>query len=464
MRAALLIAALLLLRPSPVPENIADAFRRAATAAEAGQFAAAADSLNLAAAHLPDDPETLYRAGAADLSAGRFDSAARRLQRAGDRGGWTPARRVLLGDAYLGQGDRDAAVMQWEAALAELPDNDAILSRLAPSYEAAGRYADAIAMLTRRAQTGAPDPALIYRLALLTAATSPAEAPGWLTQAASLPSAFAPQAERLQRAIAAALTQNDEAYLYGRVGYELVQMQEWSLAEHALAKAVVINPQYADAYAYLGLARDAQGRDGEADYLKAVELAPDSPLTQFLLGRHYRQTSQNARALPYLEAAQQLDPANPALAAEIGQAYAAQNDLLNAEMWLSEAVRLAPRSPDFWLLLARFHIDYDWKVPEQGLPAARQAVGLAPESAAAQDLFGYALVLTGDLFNGEESLRRALALDPELAAAHYHLGRLYALQNRTAQARSAFNQALTLDPDGPYGNQALRALAALPPP
>jgi len=463
LRAGLLIAALLALSPSPWPADLADAFRRAEAASAAGQFAAAADALNMAAARLPDDAETLERAGAADLAAGRFESAVRRLQRAGDLGGWTPARRVRLGDAYQGLGDPAAATEQWEQALNELPDNDAILSRLAASYEAAGRYPDAIAMLTRRVQAGAIDPALIYRLALLTTATAPAEASGWLTQAASLSSEFAPQAERLRRAIAAAQAQEDEAYLYGRAGYELIQMQEWALAGLALTQAVALNPAYADAHAYLGLALDMQGQDGAASYRRAVELAPESPLTQFLFGLHYRRLGQAAQALPYLEAAQKLDPANPAIAAEMGGAYAALNDLPQAEHWFSEAVRLAPRDAQFWLLLARFHLDYDWKVPELGLPAARQAVGLDAESAAAHDTLGFALVLTGDLLNGEESLKRALQLDPELASAYYHLGRLYLQQDKTAEARAALEQAVTLDPDGPYGNLALRALASLPP-
>jgi tetratricopeptide (TPR) repeat protein len=405
----------------------------------------------------------VYRAGFADLAAGRFDSAIRRIPRAGALLGWTPAMRVALGDAYFGQGDRTAAIAQWELALADLPQDDALLARLAASYEALGQYPQALDILNRRLQTGALDPALLYRLALLTAATRPGEANARLEVAASTPSQFASNAAALLQALREAQAANDEAYLFGRVGYELIQLQEWALAEHALTQAVTLNPQYADAYAYLGLAQDSQGRDGKAAYESAVQSAPNSALAQYLFGLHYRRLGQSAQAVPYLKAAQALDPQNPALAAELGGAYAAQNDLINAEKWLSEAVALAPRDAQFWLLLARFHVDNEYKVPEQGLPAARMAVGLNPESALAADAFGYALIITGDTVNGQKSLERALSLDPNLASAYYHFGLYYAAQNLPAEARVMLNHALALDPQGPYGSLALKALSLLGP-
>jgi tetratricopeptide (TPR) repeat protein len=421
--------------------------------------------LGQAAARLPYDGYIVYRAGLADLAAQRYASAARRLQQAAGLTGWSPALRAALGDAYFGQGDHAGAVAQWEQALADLPDaagRDTLLMRLAEVHEAAGRYADAIDALARRLEGGAAEPVFLYRLALLTAATTPADAVARLTTVTVLPSEFAAPADRLLRAVQAGLDQGDPAYLYGRVGYELIQLQEWPLAEYALSQAVALNPDYADAYAYLGLAQDSQGKDGTAAFQKAVALAPTSALAQYLLGLHYRRLGQSAQALPYLQAAQKLDPSNPALLAEIGGAYAAQNDLMNAENAFTEAVRLAPKDPQFWLLLARFHVDNEWKVAELGLPAARMAVGLNPESAPAHDALGYALVVSGDLVNGRESLERALQLDPNLAAAHYHLGLYSAIQNNAAEARAALERALALDPEGPYGNLALKALALLP--
>lgn len=463
VRGLALILALLLLSPNALPLAVSETIRRADEAAAGQDFTAAADALDEAAARLPYDGTLAYRAGLANLNAGRFDDALKHLNRADALNAWPASLRVAVGDAYWGKGDRAAAIAQWERALAELPDDDALLARLAESYETVGRFEDALAMGERRLQHGATEPRALYRLALITAALSPAEALARLRVVADLPSEYASPANTLLQSIQAAQREQDEAYTFGRVGYELIQVREWALAERALTQAVALNPNYADAQAYLGLALDEQAKDGEAAFQRAAALAPDSALVQYLFGLHYRRRGESAQALPYLEAAQKLDPQNPALAAEIGGAYAAQNDLPNAEIWFTRAVELAPNDAQFWLLLARFHVDYEWKVAELGLPAARMAVGLNPESALAADALGYALIVTGDFVNGQKSLERALAIDPNLASAYYHFGLFYAIQNRAEEAQAVLNHVLALDPEGPYGKLALKVLALISP-
>ncbi|MGQ0602984.1 MAG: tetratricopeptide repeat protein [Anaerolineales bacterium] len=462
LRLIALLAVLLVLSPNAVPLAIPEAFQRAALAERNGDAAAAASALNEAAQRLPNDGAVAYRSGMADLAAQRFNSAALRLQRAAELTGWTPALHLALGDALAGSGDRAGALAQWEAALQAAPTDDALLTRLAFTYEAEGDYERAIAAYAQRFQNGVTDPAMLYRLALLTAVTKPEDAVARLTVVTNVPSEYAPRAQALQRAIEAGLSEGDPAYTFGRVGYELIQFQDWALAEHALTQAVTLNPEYADAFAYLGLAQDAQNKDGEAAYQRAVDISADSPLAQYLFGLHYRKQGESAKALPYLQAAQQLDPQNPAIVAEIGGAYAAQGDFISAESWFNKSVELAPRDPQFWLLLARFYIDNEFKIAELGLPAARMAVGLDPNSALAADALGYALIISGDFVNGEKNLQRAVTLDPNLASAYYHFGLYYAIRNKGEEARAALNHALALDPQGNYGNLALKALALVP--
>jgi tetratricopeptide (TPR) repeat protein len=326
----LLLLALLALNPNALPLAVTENFQRAQSATAAGDYAAAADALANASARLPYDGYIEYRAGLADISAQRFEPAIRRLKRAGDRLGWTPTLRVALGDAYLGYGDRAAAVEQWEHALVDLPADRALRQRLANNYEVLGRYPEAIRVLNQRVEMGDTDPALLYRLAVLTAVTEPASAIARLNVVLGVPGPFASSAQALLGAVEGGLNEGDEAYTYGRVGFVLIQLEEWGLAEYALTRALALNPQYADAHAYLGLALDMQQKEGEAAYVEAVRLQPDSPLAQYLLGLHYRRAGESTKALPYLQTAQKLDPDNPAIAAEIGGAYAAQNDLINA--------------------------------------------------------------------------------------------------------------------------------------
>jgi tetratricopeptide (TPR) repeat protein len=463
LRALLLLLAVLWLAPQPVLRPIAALLAAAQAATTAEDYPAAADSLANAAARLPYDAYLNHRAGLSEISAGRFSDAIRHLSLAAEQASWTPARRVALGDAFAGLQDEAAAREQWTLALAETPDDDELLARLANSYEAAALYPQAIATLTELARVRANDSSVYYRLALLTAATQPGEALARLTLAADIAPELEPATRLLIEAVEAGRAAGDEAYTFGRIGYALIQLGEWPLAEVALTEALNRNGEYADAFAYLGLAQDMQDKDGQPNYERALALAPGSPLAQFLMGLHWRRLGDSNNALPYLKTAQSLDPQNPAVAAEIGGAYAALGDLTSAEIWFTEAVRKDEQNPSFWLLLARFYVDHEYHMAELGLPAARMAVGLNPASALAADALGYALVLTGDLVNAEKMLLRALELDSSLASGYYHLGLLYQRQQRPAEAETVLNHALALDPDGTYGGLALKALASLGP-
>jgi tetratricopeptide (TPR) repeat protein len=462
LRALGLVLAVLVSGAQPGVVPLAQALRAGDAAAARQDYPAAADALAEAADRWPYSGSLLFRAGLAELVAGRFSAARGHIEAAAALDGWNSDRRLALGDAWWGEDDQAAAVAQWELALAERPADPDLLDRLARGYEALGAHAQAIQALSALAQQRS-DAQALYRLALLTASTQPAEALPRLRLAADLDAVIAPIAEALMAAIEAGQASGSPAYLYGRVGFELVRLAEWALAEVALGQATALDPDYADAFAYLGLAQDALGKDGQAAYAAAVALAPESALVQYLYGLHFRRLAQSQEALPYLHAAQRLDPQNPAIAAELGGAYASLGELAQAEIWLAQAVSLNEQDGQFWLLLARFYIDHEYHVPELGLPAARMAVSLNPDSALAADALGHALALTGDPANARKLLERALALDPALASAHYHLGLLQEQQGQTAEAESSLNQALSLDPQGTYGGLALEALSRLTP-
>jgi tetratricopeptide (TPR) repeat protein len=461
-RALAVLVAVLLLQPQPVVLPLVRAFQAGQAAGASQDYGAAADAWAESAQRLPYSSQALYQAALAEISAGRFEAAVGHLKAAAALDGWTAARRIALGDAYTGLGDTTSAVDQWEQALADQPGDDALLARLANSYEALGRYPDALRVLRDLVGLRPGDSAARYRLALVSAAAEPESAMSALSLAGDLAPELKPALQPIIDSVQTGAEAGDRAYTFGLVGYSLIQLKEWGLAEFALTTAVTLNPSYADAHAYLGLAQDMGGKDGQSAYETAVALAPESAMAQYLLGLHWRRQGDSQAALPYLKAAEALDSKNPALAAELGGAYAALGDLTAAEAWLTQAVSLDSQNAEFWLLLARFYVDNDFHVAEAGLPAARMAVGLAPQSALAADALGYALVVTGDLVNGAKMLERALALDGQQSSIFLHLGLLYTRQGRRAEAEAALNHALALDPEGYYGGLALRALSQLP--
>lgn len=463
LRAGLVVGFFLITAAQPFLLAIAPALRAAETATAQENYDAAADAMQVAYLRLPYAGYVTYRSALTDISAKRFAAAARKLEITASLEGWNITRRIALGDALLGMDQREAALKQWELARTLEPNDPALLARLAKYYEDLGRYPEAKEALAQLTQLQPENTAALYRLALLTVATAPNDAPARLSLLAELAPNYADTAHRLLNAIQESQATNNIVYSFGRVGFELLQLQEWALAEVALTQAVTLDSNYADAYVYLGLAQDRQQKDGFAAYETAIKLAPTSPLAQFFMGLYYRRVGKPETAIPYLKEANRLDPQNPGIMAEIAGAYASLSDLQQAEAWFVQAVQIAPRTAQFWLLLAQFYVDHDYHVAEAGLPAARQAVSLAPENPAALDALGFALTLTGDLTNGEKMLERAIALNPELASAFYHLGVLYLKQNKTTEATAAWNRALYLDPTGPYGNMALKALSSLTP-
>ena len=111
--------------------------------------------------------------------------------------------------------------------------------------------------------------------------------------------------------------------------------------------------------------------------------------------------------------------------------------------------------------MAQFYLDNDLKVAEGGLIAAKRAVELAPDSAAAHDVLGQALYLTAKFKESESTLLTANALDPESARVYLHLGLLYIEMKRPTEAKAALNAAANLDAGGPIAALAFKALARL---
>lgn len=165
-----------------------------------------------------------------------------------------------------------------------------------------------------------------------------------------------------------------------------------------------------------------------------------------------------------------IEPTNVTHLLDIAHAYQREDDLVSAEVWLQEAVRVQPREEIAWIALARFYLDTSPGDSESGLMAARRAVALAPEDSAALDVLGWAQFLTGRIRLAETNLLAARERDPENSAVCYHLGRLLLEQERIDQAREIFQQILTMDrscrdcrpvESGPYAALASRELVRL---
>src|SRR5690606_38040013 len=132
--------------------------------------------------------------------------------------------------------------------------------------------------------------------------------------------------------------ETDRAFANAQLAPVLMAHEAWPLAAYALEQALLHNPRYADAMAYLGLVRDQLGEDGLPALNEAVALAPENALVRYALGRHYALAGDYDSALIALIQAASLDPENPAILGELSAAYRASGDLERAVAWLKQAV------------------------------------------------------------------------------------------------------------------------------
>jgi len=412
-------------------------------------------------ARQPWDASRANSAGLASLASGDYDTAIADLTIAAKLGGWTPDLHIAIGDAYSGKNDLKTALTEWEAALPNRLNDADLLNRLARGYEALGKYPEASAALRSLVALQPQNAVARYRFGLVLSVIDPASAPQHLALAAGMDPSVGPFASSLNKAVEAGLKANDKAYTYGVVGYALISLREYPLAKAALLRAIEERPNFADAYAYLGLAEDELGNDGTYAYTRALDMKPDLPLANYLIGLHYRRLGKSDEAIKSLTKAFALDNSNAAAAAELGSTYTDMADLPNAETWYRQAVRVAPDDATFWLLLAEFYANHELKLESDALQSAQKAVELAPDSAEAYDTLGYIQYQNDSQKDAEANLLKAKDLDPKRASTFFHLGLLYLDSNRSEEAKQNLEKATSLDAGGPIAEQAFKALARL---
>jgi len=432
--------------------------RQAERAMGEERFAAASSYYSLAARRLPWQPALWEHAAQAALSGGDPQAAIPLFERAEDKKALSPQGWLAWGDAYQQRGDLASALATWQAGIVQHGPSAAIYARLARAYRLRGDYPAAITAWHALLDLNAGDADAHYQLGLLLAAIAPELALPELMQAARLDPGLDAPVQGLRASLNAALLVDDRPYQLLISGRALAALGEWDLAAEAFRRAVAARRDYAEAWAWLGEARQHMGADGLPDLQRALLLDPDSPSVSALVGLYWQRQGRADQALAYFQKAVRLEPGNAAWQAAAGSAAEQTGDLVKSLAYYKQAVALDPQGAAYWRSLAAFCARYQVEVTETGLPAARHLIELAPKNWQSQDVMGQVAQAAGDPLSAEKYYLGALELAPEQAAPHFHLGVLYLLMGRAQPAYDNLAKARKLDPDGPYGWQAGRLL------
>ncbi len=438
------VAVLLMARPD---DSITRSFvNEAAQSSSAARYQRAADYLNLAATRQPWNATVALRAAEVAIQRHRYDEAETQLRQAEQAGAEPLAVALLRADLAEQQHHFADAIQQWQSILAQHPDETDFYPRLINAYLQLERWSEA-QQAAGHWLSQAPDSAdAHWVLAKVLALSDPEQARAHFQQ---VPAEAA-------RDFLAALSQPDQAVRALLLGRAYLAQNDLPLAQRAFDAAIAVNPNYAEAYAYAGFARDQRGLDGQAQLDRAVEIDGELVVARYFRARHAWQHGQLDQALSDLQVASARDPANVLIATELGRVYIQRSDLAKAEQWLIKARDLKPDDPNIWRALAELYVGRSYGPPAQQVSTAQKLVQLLPQDAEARVWLGRAYLLSGDQAAAQRELDKAVELDPQLAAAHFYLGHVLGLA--TEAGRAEYEQAVTLDPDGPVGKAAQRAL------
>jgi tetratricopeptide (TPR) repeat protein len=377
-----------------------------------------------AAQRLPWRPDLYELAGHAYYHAEDYLSADEMYRIALDHDALSPAGWVAWGDVNYLNGDHTGAANIWRTAFGHGNVSDALYSRLAEVYQQEGDYSLAAQFLQKYVTTRPADAPAHYRLGLLLTLSDPSSALSELSTASQQDLQFDPSAQTLRSALNLALVNDSPSGRYVIIGNGLGLVNEWKLALAAFESAVQADESNAEAWAWLGEAKQQNGGAGSAELDRALALNPNSSTVRALRGLYFQRTGNFRQALIEYQTAATLDPQNPERYFSLGDTFALNGDLIRGLESYQYAVTLAPDNAATWRALARFCAQNNVHVRDVGIPAAQRALILAGDSIS-EDLLGWLWLLDGSPLDAERHFLRALELDSQYAPAHFHLGMTY---------------------------------------
>ncbi len=207
-------------------------------------------------------------------------------------------------------------------------------------------------------------------------------------------------------------------------------------------------PDGADRQLSIALAESASATDPlpAAAHLQAAiaRFAPNQAGYFAALGQAYSRAGKYSDAIPWLQKAWQLNPADHKAIESLAEALIAQGSLDQAQQLLKDAVSHPP--PDARLMANLGNVYARQGQFEQAEAALNQAIATDPELAQSYNVLGMVKEKQGDLPNAEQLYRKAIQNRPDLAEARNNLASLLVANNKLDEAEFQFTQALASSP------------------
>jgi len=405
---------------------ITSGYSELAKARTASSYIEAAQHYQSAVRRIPWRADLHELVGHTYYYAKEYTKADAAYQKALQRNALSAEGWVAWGDVNYLNNDPQHAADIWEQAAEQKAPSADLYSRLAQIYQESSEYSKAADSLQKYVSIHSDDASAHYRLGLLLTLSDLNTASSELLTASQLDPQFDSAVQTLRTALNLAALEESASERLVIIGRALGLVQEWELARSAFEEAARVNEKNAEAWAWLGEARQQTGQAGaESDLESAMSLNPNSSTVRGLRGLYFQRTNNFRQALEEFQFAAKLEPDNPTWRVSIGEAHSKLGDLILALEAYKSATALAPDEANYWRLLATFCAQNGVNIKDVGVPAAQKAVVLSEDDPSALDLLGWLLMLDARYDDAEKILTRALELDAQNAAAHLYLALVY---------------------------------------
>jgi Flp pilus assembly protein TadD/peroxiredoxin len=229
-------------------------------------------------------------------------------------------------------------------------------------------------------------------------------------------------------------------------------------AEAAFKRAIVQNPESADAYYDLGtLYMQAKRWDlAEQALRKAVQLKPDDPMGFNNLGVIAVHQGKLQEAEEEFRQALRVGPGNTLAIGNLADLYRTEHRLQDAKQVLEPALKRAPDSPELNYRLAMVFAGLGRN--DQAQEYLERTVRLQPDDPEALDNLGVVYALSGQLERAIETFSRCIQAAPKFDQAYLNLARVDVKLGKRAEAVEVLKALLQQVPGQPLALKYLQAL------
>jgi len=381
----------------------------------------------------PASPLPFILEGEIYLRQGLYDYAQKAFSIATEMGGGVRAL-TGLGDVLFALGKMKEAIATWHRALEMAPYDSALHLRLGRALLREGKFQAAAFHLEET-----EDQCL---LALTLAPVSPFRAMR-LTE-------NCPELEGLK----SILSISDEAVRLSELGKFYIAIGEYGAARAVLEKALELQPESPEGWAFLGYALSRLGLDPSHAFAKTLQLDYTFQLGHYFLGLHFLSRGDVEKAKREFLYALTIEPSNPYFLTALAEAEIRSGNYQEAENRLKRAVELAPKELSFRLSLAELQIATLMRSDQEALENVRKILELYPYDPRGWELVGIAHYYANRLDLAESCLRRALELSSDSPRALYYLGLVYSLKGDKGKGRELYRRVQEIAPSSVWAQRA----------